>query len=56
MPMRKRGTWQPAIWKTEPQSRGEISVVMTNRNPGVPQEESGVEWMVDRRFCRGNED
>lgn len=37
-------------------STGEISVVMTNRNPGVPQEESGVEWMVDRRFCRGNED
>lgn len=30
-------------------STGEISVVMTNQNPGVSQEESGVEWMVDRR-------
>ena len=26
---------------------GEISVVMTNKNPGVDQSESGVEWLVD---------
>ena len=26
---------------------GEISVVMTNKNPGVDQAESGVEWLVD---------
>ncbi|MBP5167836.1 MAG: hypothetical protein ILP14_01340, partial [Oscillospiraceae bacterium] len=26
---------------------GEISVVMTNKNPGVDQTESGVEWLVD---------
>ena len=26
---------------------GEISVVMTNRNPGVDQTESGVEWLAD---------
>ena len=26
---------------------GEISVAMTNKNPGVPQEESGIEWLVD---------
>ena len=25
----------------------EISVVMTNRNPGVDQTESGVEWLVN---------
>ena len=29
---------------------GEISVVMTNRNPGVDQVESGIEWLVDRVF------
>ena len=29
---------------------GEISVVMTNRNPGVDQAESGVEWLADRVF------
>lgn len=29
---------------------GEISVVMTNRNPGVGQAESGVEWLVNRVF------
>ena len=28
----------------------EISVVMTNRNPGVGQAESGVEWLVNRVF------
>ena len=28
----------------------EISVVMTNRNPGVDQAESGVEWLADRIF------
>lgn len=26
---------------------GEISVVMTNKNPGVDQLESGIEWLVD---------
>ena len=26
---------------------GEISVAMTNKNPGTPQEESGIEWLVD---------
>ena len=26
---------------------GEISVAMTNKNPGAPQEESGIEWLVD---------
>lgn len=29
----------------------EISVVMTNRNPGVDQAESGIEWLVDARFA-----
>ena len=29
---------------------GEISVVMTNRNPGVDQAESGIEWLVNRAF------
>ena len=29
----------------------EISVVMTNRNPGVDQAESGVEWLVNRIFA-----
>ena len=28
----------------------EISVVMTNRNPDMDQSESGVEWLVDRRW------
>ena len=28
----------------------EISVVMTNRNPGVDQAESGIEWLADSRF------
>ena len=27
--------------------KGEISVAMTNRNPGVDQSESGIEWLVD---------
>ena len=29
---------------------GEISVVMANRDPGVDQAESGIEWLADRRF------
>ena len=29
----------------------EISVVMTNRNPGVDQAESGIEWLADRKFA-----
>lgn len=28
---------------------GEIAVVMTNRNPGTDQAESGVEWLADRK-------
>ena len=28
----------------------EISVVMTNRNPGVDQAESGIEWLVNSRL------
>lgn len=28
----------------------EISVVLTNRNPGVDQAESGIEWLVNRVF------
>ena len=27
--------------------KGEISVVMSNNNPGVDQSESGIEWLVD---------
>lgn len=27
--------------------KGEISVVMTNMDPGANQAESGVEWLVD---------
>ena len=30
---------------------GSVSVVMTNRNPGVGQEESGVEWIADRNMA-----
>ncbi len=30
---------------------GEIAVVMTNRNPGVDQAESGIEWLADRAFA-----
>ena len=26
---------------------GEVSVAMTNKNPGTPQAESGIEWLVD---------
>lgn len=29
----------------------EISVVMTNRNPGVDQAESGIEGLVDSKFA-----
>ena len=28
----------------------EISIVMTNRNPGVDQTESGIEWLVNQRL------
>ena len=34
---------------------GEAAVVMTNRNPGVDQQASGVEWLADRILCEGNE-
>jgi hypothetical protein len=27
-----------------------IAVVMTNRNPGVDQAESGVEWLADGKL------
>ena len=27
-----------------------IAVVMTNRNPGVDQKESGIEWLVDSKL------
>ncbi len=30
---------------------GEIAAVMTNRNPGVDQQASGVEWLADRNHC-----
>ena len=33
---------------------GEIAAVMTNRNPGVDQQASGVEWLADRKPCEGN--
>ena len=29
---------------------GEADVVMVNQNPGVPQEESGVEWLINNVF------
>ena len=32
-------------------SAKQISVVMTNRNPGVDQTESGIEWLADRAFA-----
>ena len=28
----------------------EISIVMTNQNPGVDQKESGVEWLVNEKM------
>lgn len=34
---------------------GEIAAVMTNRNPGVDQQASGVEWLADRNSCEGNQ-
>ena len=34
---------------------GEIAIVMTNRNPGVDQQTSGVEWLADRNLCKGNQ-
>ncbi|MBR3333072.1 MAG: GNAT family N-acetyltransferase [Clostridia bacterium] len=34
---------------------GETAVVMTNRNPGVDQQASGVEWLADRRPDEGNQ-
>ena len=33
---------------------GEIAAVMTNRNPGVDQQASGVEWLADRKPCEGD--
>ncbi len=29
---------------------GKTAIVMTNRNPGVDQSESGIEWLVDQRW------
>ena len=34
---------------------GEAAAVMTNRNPGVDQQASGVEWLADRELCEGNQ-
>ncbi|MBR7174202.1 MAG: hypothetical protein IKD50_07225, partial [Clostridia bacterium] len=34
---------------------GEIAAVMTNRNPGVDQQASGVEWLADRSSCEDNQ-
>ena len=34
---------------------GEIAAVMTNRNPGVDQQASGVEWLADRKPGEGNQ-
>ncbi len=34
---------------------GEIAAVMTNRNPGVDQQASGVEWLADRKHCEENQ-
>ena len=34
---------------------GEIGAVMTNRNPGVDQQASGVERLADRNFCEGEQ-
>ena len=34
---------------------GEIAVVMTNRNPGVDQQASGVEWLADRKPGEGDQ-
>ncbi len=34
---------------------GEIAAVMTNRNPGVDQQTSGVEWLADRKSYEGNQ-
>ena len=28
----------------------EISIVMTNQNPGVDQTESGIEWLVNEKM------
>ncbi|MBR0386972.1 MAG: hypothetical protein IJH85_04170 [Clostridia bacterium] len=34
---------------------GEAAAVMTNRNPGVDQQASGVEWLADRSSCEDNQ-
>ena len=34
---------------------GKIAAVMTNRNPGVDQRASGVEWLADRGSCEENQ-
>ena len=34
---------------------GEVAAVMTNRNPGVDQQASGVEWLTDRKLYEGNQ-
>ena len=34
---------------------GEIAAIMTNRNPGVDQQASGVEWLADRNTCAGEQ-
>jgi len=34
---------------------GEAAAVMTDRNPGVDQQASGVEWLADRSSCEDNQ-
>jgi len=34
---------------------GKIVAVMTNRNPGVDQQASGVEWLADRDFSEDSQ-
>lgn len=34
---------------------GAAAAVMTNRNPGVDQQASGVGWLADRSSCEDNQ-
>ena len=33
-----------------------IAAVMTNRNPGVDQKESGIEWLADSKLNEGKDE
>jgi len=47
-----RGWWENGQCMLKMHCRtGEIAAVMTNRNPGVDQQASGVEWLADRKSC-----